>query len=234
MEITINGQLLLSMLIEQIMINTNCKILQANTDGFTFIVKKDLLPIVDKLKKDWENLTNLQLENVQYSKMIIRDVNNYMGIYINGKTKLKGLFELDKDWHKDDSMKIVRIALFNYYTNGIPVNDTIENHNNIYDYCLRFKSTKGWQTELHHIKDSKACIDKHSKNLRYFVSKNGGNLYKHHEDGRLNSITKGFKITPFNQYYKSDNYNIDYSFYKAECSKILEIIEDKQLTLKLF
>ena len=53
--------------------------------------------------------------------------------------KLKGCFEIDKEFHKDPSMKIVPIALYEYFINGISIEQTIKNHKNIYDFCLRLK-----------------------------------------------------------------------------------------------
>ena len=41
-------------------------------------------------------MTQLQLESVEYKKMIIGDVNNYIAITTDGKVKCKGRFEFDE------------------------------------------------------------------------------------------------------------------------------------------
>ena len=47
--------------------------------------------------------------------------------------------EIDKDYHKDNSFKIIPIALSDYFTKGVSIEETICNHTNIYDFCGRQK-----------------------------------------------------------------------------------------------
>lgn len=47
----------------------------------------------------------------------------------------------------------------------------------------------------------------------------------------MTQLNKGKQFTLFNSYFKSDNYDIDYSFYIAETYKIINAIDDGQLTL---
>ena len=75
MKITLNGQLLLTMLCEKLQ-DLGVQILQVNTDGVTFKHKVELDEKISNVCKWWMNLTKLQLEHAFYSKMIIRDVNN--------------------------------------------------------------------------------------------------------------------------------------------------------------
>jgi hypothetical protein len=51
MRTTINGQLLLTMLIEDILINTSAKLLQGNTDGATVYIKRSELDLCLELCK---------------------------------------------------------------------------------------------------------------------------------------------------------------------------------------
>lgn len=88
LQITLNGQLLLAMLAEAILINTEkCNLLQINTDGMTFRVHKSEISIINEWCKKWEKLTKLELEFNNYSKMIIRDVNNYIAVGIERDSK---------------------------------------------------------------------------------------------------------------------------------------------------
>jgi len=80
MSITINGQLLLCMLAEAMMDQVGAKMLMCNTDGFEFIARKSDMDKVKQLVADWEKLTGLEMEGELYSKMLIRDVNNYIAI----------------------------------------------------------------------------------------------------------------------------------------------------------
>ncbi len=106
----------------------------------------------------WEEDINLTLEFVDYNKMVIADVNNYLAFTTTGKVKNKGRFEVDKvvgdepAYHKDNSFRVVPLALQQYFGYGIPVERTIKNHLNneygtiknhgILDFCGRQKFTK--------------------------------------------------------------------------------------------
>lgn len=81
MSITINGQLLLCMLAEWLMEIPSVKIVMMNTDGLEFMVDTEYEAKTDIVCKKWEELTKLTLEGDEYSKMCIRDVNNYIAVY---------------------------------------------------------------------------------------------------------------------------------------------------------
>ena len=81
MRITINGQLTLMMLYEQIMerIPDAVALLQ-NTDGIeTMIPRKDMDTYLE-ICKEWEYKTGLQLEHDEYDQLVLADVNNYIGV----------------------------------------------------------------------------------------------------------------------------------------------------------
>ena len=65
-----------------------------------------------------ENTTKLVLEYAKYKKMVIIDVNNYIGVYTNGKVKKKGIFETTIDYHKNPSYLIIPKALEAYFVEG--------------------------------------------------------------------------------------------------------------------
>jgi DNA polymerase elongation subunit (family B) len=100
MSITLNGQLLLTKLAESLVNIPNSTILQINTDGVTMKIPRSEKHTYDNLCKAWEKETNLTLEYVEYSKMWIRDVNNYGALSTKGKIKNKGCFEVDKNGWK--------------------------------------------------------------------------------------------------------------------------------------
>jgi hypothetical protein len=56
---------------------------------------------------------------------------------------------------------------------------------------------------------------------------------KVHNDGRESNIEAGWLITVFNKYLQKSmkDYNINYRYYINECNKIIDIIENRQLTL---
>jgi hypothetical protein len=82
MKITLNGQLQICMLAEKLMQIHQLTLIQCNTDGVTMRVPKNLKYRVSEVCAEWEKLTRLQLEEAIYSRMFIRDVNNYIAEYI--------------------------------------------------------------------------------------------------------------------------------------------------------
>jgi hypothetical protein len=121
MAITINGQLLLTMLAEQLM--KISQILQINTDGVTIRVHKSQKENVNAIIEWWQKLTQLTLESASYSKMVIKDVSNYLAVYTNNKVKRKGaafktLAELEM--HENLSCVVVQEAISAYYISNTP------------------------------------------------------------------------------------------------------------------
>jgi hypothetical protein len=234
MRITINGQLLLAQLAETIA-DANIPIIQINTDG---IMVKCPVEKVDELRQicnNWEDLTKLKLDFDYFKRVVMRDVNNYIGVFTDSSVKLKGIFEIDKDIHKDHSMRIVRKAVHDYYVHGTSVEHTIRNHDDIYDFCFRFRATKGWKVIAYSLnyEDNTIKRTELSKNVRYFVANNGVILRKVHDDGREINILSDKTVVLFNRYFEKNmsEYNIDYNFYIAEAYDIINSVHDGQTKL---
>jgi hypothetical protein len=88
MQITVNGQLLLSMLYEMIYEEIPEAIpLMQNTDGLETMIPTAYVQKYMDICARWEQLTNLSLEHDQYTKMVIRDVNNYIAVTAEKKAK---------------------------------------------------------------------------------------------------------------------------------------------------
>lgn len=232
MKTTINGQLMITMLCEELSLQ-NMDILMINTDGFETYVPNDKIDLYYEICKKWENKTKLVLEYVNYNKIILRDINNYISISDKGKIKYKGAFEIDKDYHKDNSFKIIPIALSEYFVKGIPVEETIKNHTNIYDFCGRQKFKGGDYGTTSTIINNRIVVEQQQKNVRYYISNKGSSFVKNYQKGTTEVINKGYLVTIFNTYINKDinKYDINYSFYIKECYKEIDNIIDKQLTL---
>lgn len=230
---TVTGQLSLLMLIEKLEDN-NIHVLSANTDGIVSKVPIDKENLYKSICKEWEDITKYQLEYTYYKQLIQTSVNDYIAETIDGKLKFKGDFEIDKEVNKDPSMRIRAIALKEYFINNKPVKETIENHTNIFDFCKRFKTSKGWKAIKYSTDGTNLIKEKLQKNIRYYISKNGDKLTKENiNDGRSIDVEAKAGITTFNKYIKKDikDYNIDYSYYISETNKIILSIDDGQLKL---
>jgi hypothetical protein len=96
MTIPINGQLMICMLAEQLVKVPTLRLIQANTDGITYIIRRDMIDQAKQIEDWWQSYTLLKLEYAEYTGMWIRDVNNYIAQDVKGKLKLKGAY-----WHPD-------------------------------------------------------------------------------------------------------------------------------------
>lgn len=240
--ITLNGQLSLAMLSEAFLdFVPGLKILQVNTDGLTVKIKKDQLEKCDRIIERFMEKTKLIMEQVEYQKMIVRDVNNYIGYYKDPlkKPKLKGIFATSVEWHKNNSFLAIPKAVNEYFLNGSPIEQTLKQNQNIYDFCGRFKATFGWSaryqtTIVNKNGDSELFVKDYGKILRFYptVSKKG-TAVKIHKDGRVINLLSGWATKPFNVYEEKPmkDYNINYDYFINECEKIINEIKPKQLTL---
>ncbi len=234
--ITMNGQLILLALVEAVSEIEGCDVISANTDGFVTKVSKKVKDQYMQTCLDTSKYFDLDGEFTHYSKYVRTSVNSYITIKTDGTTKVKGEFEHNKvalhdGYSKGFSQPIVAYALMKYYTEDIPVETTVKEHKDIYDFCL--SSNIGNQYKLQHIqiingKINKTFIQKH---VRYYISKNGGSLLKVNiSGGRDSKMSKGFNITVFNDYHNVDDfedYNINYNYYIKECYKLINDIERK-------
>lgn len=181
---TITGELSLMMLIEAYELK-GIHVISANTDGVTLMVHKNKLEEMEKINKWWCDLTKYELERTDYEKIIFSTVNDYIAIKKGYKTasedkkadyiKKKGDFLTDFELHKNKSARVVNIALEKYYVEGIPVEETIKNHQNIYDFALRQKASKDFHYEG--IASGKEKSVYH-KLIRYYISNTGEKILK--------------------------------------------------------
>ena len=238
-KITLNGQLSLAMLAEAFVdFVPGLRVLQINTDGLTVWIPKDQEVKCEQILEKFMQRTKLIMEKVYYNRMFIRDVNNYIGEYVDKKLKKKGIFETSKEYHKDNSFLAVPKALVDYFVNGIPVEQSLKANNNIYDFCGRYKATSGWHAEYHTTKKQGQDIvldtTNYGKILRFYpTTDQGGTAIKKNKDGRIINLLSGWPTKPFNKYEEKniEDYKIDYDYFIVECNKIIDEIEPKQLTL---
>ena len=228
--ITVNGQLLISMLVESL-VESGAELLQVNTDGVTVKIPREKRGQIIDICEKWEQETKLTLEYADYASMIIRDVNNYIAVSEEGKIKEKGAFETKKDWHKDNSFMIVPIAVREYFVNGTPIEETLNNHKNIFDFCGRYKAGKGWHVEYVYLKNNKETRENYGRTYRFLPVKQGGVSLKLNQDGRQHQLLDGYQTMPFNTVKSVKKKDLNFSFYQAECLKLIQTIIPLQQNL---
>ena len=225
MRIRINGQLLLLMLAEKL-ISIGCQIIQANTDGlFVLRKKKDEQKFKDVCKW-WENLTRLELEEDRFERFYQFAINDYLGViegYKDSKNpkllKKKGLFIDSVTLGKGMQPMIIPKAINANLADNIPVEETIRNCKDINEFITYQKVDKKFAVQY---------MNKFITHInRYYVSTNGGYLYKCEVEGNkivkfanmltASGVTLCNDITAIKEFPK----NINYKYYIKEANKIL-------------
>lgn len=149
--ICVNGQLLLLDLIEKVEFEfkDNAEFIQGNTDGvmFRFNSKEDLDKYL-KICEDWCKRTKMDLDHDIISKVIQKDVNNYIFIESDKKAKSKGAY-VKKLSLLDNDLPIVNKALKEYLINNVSIEDTILNCNNLIDFQKCVKITGNYKYALY-------------------------------------------------------------------------------------
>jgi len=87
MAIAINGQLYLTILIEECELN-GIECISSNTDGATFKVPKRSKDLFDNICKEWCQKTEFKLEEALYEKIVILAVNDYIA-FKKGYSEIK-------------------------------------------------------------------------------------------------------------------------------------------------
>lgn len=235
MTITVNGQMVLLMLAEAMLQTDLIKMIQANTDGLTLLVHKSMKQYFKDVCAWWEKVTGLTLEYAQYKAMHIRDVNSYMAVKMDDKVKRIGAYAYvtplenpatrEVQWHKDHSHLVVQKAAEAYLVRGESIEDFINQHRDIFDFCIRVKAPRTSRLEF---------IDgeRIQNTSRVHVSRQGRELFKimppsikKPETERTMAQYKGWKLHECNDIRNFDWNNLDRSFYYEEAHKLVDKLE---------
>jgi len=210
MRITINGQLSLMMLYTMLAENIPGSVpIMQNTDGLEMMIPKKYIDKYLEICRQWEDITSLQLEHDEYQKLIVPDVNNYIGVFkfkevdrdtwlnlqkdnpeylfkrkdgkfYTAKTKSKGRFEFkDRPLHKNKSFSVVPQALFYYFVHGIQPENYIKTNKNVFDYCGQTKARGAWKFKHTYVENRELVVRDLQKTLRYLVTNKGTKIIKH-------------------------------------------------------
>jgi hypothetical protein len=222
MKTTLNGQFLLCMLAERLLDTIGVSIIQINTDGMTLLVNRDSLAQVQYITADWERFTRLSLEQVEYDRMIVADVNNYIAVGASGKIKSKGKFMYKREWHQNHSALVVPKVAEMFLVQGVSIKDTIVNWPDRMDFMLRAKVNRGSTL----VKDNGETLP---RTCRYYVSQGGNEIFK-----MMPPLPKNGKDAPWRKFSIELNKTvcvcndmcdavlpIDYGYYINEVEKMV-------------
>ena len=140
-----------------------------------------------------------------YKAQYFRDVNSYVWIPEDESkgAKLKGCFDPNPEVHKNHSQLIVPKALAAFYTKNIPVETTIKECTDIYDFCKMVKAKGCKFVAERYNKDFKKQIKKQGKVVRYYVTTSKG----HHSNIRLMKYLPPLKKETYTEKWKKHSPN---------------------------
>jgi hypothetical protein len=244
LKITMNGQLMLAMWIERLWIKLvpkGLRIVGGNTDAVEVICPKHLLPEYMEICDWWCNITRMSLDHDRFAAIYRKSCNHYIGIkankkgdalkYDNGrfKLKLKGDFDEESDLLKGAKPTIIKMAITEHLVYNTSIKDFIENHPDIYDFCMSSRVGGDFITEHYGIVLQKTN--------RYYaaIGEGAARIFKCKKDtpSSRENILESSKVLLFNDYVKKEmiDYNINYQYYIREAQKIVDQINPRQLTL---
>lgn len=221
---TIGNQFEMLMLIERLEME-GIHVVSANTDGIVCLFDEEKEVKYKEICDWWEKTVGNdkmgKLEFTDFEKLIQTSVNSYLAVKKGGKVKKKGkIFLTSTELHKNKSMRIVPIALEKYFVDKTPIEETIQNHSNIFDFCMGVKASKDYHYEA--VNNKTGDKDIYHRIVRYFVSENGKVLLKvKNEDSDSDGAdiqqceAGGWLSTVYNVAKEQNvsKLNVDYSYY---------------------
>ena len=201
------GQLLILQLVYDLQKIPTLEMVSTNTDAVMFTIEEEYKPQVLQVIKDWEDLTGLEMEEDKIVKIVMRDVNSYCEIvqvgdndfkvnYKGGEFKGKHKFKWNKEerifeYSFDDeieanSLTIVSEALLKKLLFDIPIEDTINNCNDIFRFQMI--THLGGTYEKCVQESPNGDIELQRNNRIYASNGTSGTIIKVKPDGRRDSL----------------------------------------------
>lgn len=164
--VCITGQLFLLELAQHLYRDIpGLKIVQLNTDGIMVECDRADLEKLDEICDEWQARTGFELEEDSVSKIAQKDVNNYVEVQPNGKSKAKGGYLVKGistagAFNINNSCCIVATALKEYFVNGIPVEETINGCDDIFQFQIIAKAGAKYREAYHLVDGVKEPVQK--------------------------------------------------------------------------
>lgn len=197
-EVCVNGQLLLLDLIEHLEVIEGFELIQSNTDGLIIKIPDtdEAFEQVDDICYEWETRCRMGLGFDYIKEIYQKDVNNYLFIEMNGDIERKGGYVKENN-DLDNDLPIINEALVNYMVNKVPVEETINNCEDI----VQFQKVVKLSSKYKYVKHNNER--KTDKVFRVFASKDSkdGKILKvkekvNRKTGRSYASEEKFANTP--------------------------------------
>lgn len=220
-KIRINGQLILLMLVD-ILVGFNCKIVQVNTDGVMFVAKKNIEKEIMESVSKLEQLTKLSFEAGRYEAFYQYAVNDYFGIqegYSQSRDpeliEKKGMFITEPRLGRGLAPVIIPKAVINYFTNHTSIQETLKADKDIKDFLMYQRIDRKFK--VYHGGKPVQRIN------RFYASTNGNKLVKVNPEGESQDVLASSGITILNTMDEEpiEKRRINYAYYGSQARKIV-------------
>lgn len=171
--VCITGQLyILELAMRYLEACTTVRIIQLNTDGIMISLDESELPTIYKINDEWQKSKSLILEEDKIRKIVQKDVNNYVMVFDNGKVKTKGAYvtwgiAAAGAFSINNNFTIVKKAVVDYFVNGTPVEETIYQCTDIFQFQIIAKAGGGYKSVYRIPPDFEARKKQWRKESRY-------------------------------------------------------------------
>ena len=223
MQITLNGQLLLCLLAERLMTIQGLRLVQVNTDGLTAHLPRSVKPQLDEIAAQWQRQTRLMLEEALYSRMFVRDVNNYLAVREDGEIKRKGAYEWKTQWHQDAGALVIPKIAEKVLIEGVSIRKTVTQWSDLMDFMLRAKVPRSSRLLIEYPSGETEQIQ---NTTRYYVAKGGGQLVKMmpplkgKTEWRRIGVQSGWGVCVCNNLRDAGRLPVDFDYYIQEVEKL--------------
>ena len=229
LKVTINGQLMIMMLVERLEL-AGIHVISANTDGIVVQIPCGKHKEFDDITSEWCKETKLEADSEEYKILVTRDINNYLNMQTNNKVEYKGALDPKqyiKDLKKGYDMPIVPTAVSNYFLYNTPVMETLRNCRNILDFCKTQNVGAQFNVIYDAVVDGQIKRIYSQRHVRFYVSTKGVILQKEHKQTKaLSKLASGLPVKLLNSLDDKpiEERDIDYKYYYNEAYKIINPI----------
>lgn len=229
MQVTINGQLMVMMVIESLEL-AGIHVISANTDGIIVKLYKNKEEQFKQITDEWCAFNKMTADSERYKLFITRDINNYLNVQSNNTIEFKGALDPKqylKDLKKGYDMPIVAIAVFEYLVNNVPVMTTLRNHKDILDFCKTQNVGRQFEVVYDIVENGEIKHIHSQRHVRFYVSTKGVIIQKENKTtGAKSKLAGGNSVCILNSLddLPIEERNINYSYYYNECYKIIDPI----------
>lgn len=235
MAITVNGQLMLSMLCERLM-QKKITLIDVNTDGIYLYLHKDQKEEFKEICEEWQKTTKMILEETRFESMYFLKTSDYFGTYYKkGKLEIKekGSFITVPRLGKGMEFPIIYKAVKEYFLNKKDFTQYIRDHDSILDFCSYKKLSKKFE-----------CFwkgEKQQRVNRFYASRTGAHIYARtwNEEKSKFSVRHILGDSPVLLLNKLDDKSIkerslNYAFYLSKTREIITQMDGDKNQLTLF